>query len=494
MLSNLRKAYAYMQRNGIEKTIYASLERMTVGYGDYEYIPPKVEVLEAQKERTFGKKTLFSIVVPAYETGEDYMKALVESLLAQTYPTWELIIADASSSDRVNDVINEYEDDRIKYYRLSENKGIAGNTNAAISKAAGDYIGLLDHDDLLTPDCLYEFALKIDAASNKGEEYAFIYSDEDKCDSSGHKFYEPNIKPEFNLDLLLSNNYICHFVCYRADIIRYLQLRDEYNGAQDHDLLLRAYRYTNERVILSDLQYGHIAKVLYHWRCHEDSTASNPLSKTYAYKAGIDCVADYLKTVSIDADVLETDHNGFFRVEYLDKLQYPEGSKALSDRERLTADTRGRLAYNILLNRYDIGCIGGHVFNGNKITGGIIDETHTCPYDGMNRHFSGYLHRAVLQQQATAVDIRNMMVAESLVSTFIDFAQDEKYNSLFNQDLINILKLRLMSGKLDAPYLDIVPYLTLKETEDVVYWNASVELCSRIVLEGYHIYFDPEFV
>ncbi len=461
---------------------------------EYSYTPPSESVLNAQREKIWKKPVLFSIIVPAYDTKEEHIKACIESILNQTYGCFELIIADASKLGTVRKVANSYKDHRIKYLQLSENKGISDNTNAAMRLITGQYTGLLDHDDMLTPDCLYAYAELIDKAAADDVSYAFIYSDEDKCDSEGRKFFEPNYKPAFNLDLLLTNNYICHFTVMRTDLIKELKLRSMYDGAQDHDLVLRAYAATCE---LTDektrTDYGHISKILYHWRCHNESTAANPLSKTYAYEAGKRAVSDYLKKAGIAADVRHTKHNGFYRIEYRDELVYPKSGPIPARRDELKKTTRGLVAYNTFLNRYDVGALGGPLIKDGKIAGGIMDSTKTCIYDGLNIHFSGYMHRAALQQDALYLDIRNMMVVDDLAVLVIKVAEDERNLHLFNRELISELKDKIEQKAINSPYVDVSTYLAKLNYDDIDYLNAGVDLSREVSLEGYLCMYDPLF-
>lgn len=283
-----------------------------------------------------GYQPLISIVVPTYETKEKFLRELLDCVIRQTYSNWELIIADASKSDAVKKIVDEVEQnagisDLIKYKHLDENKGISENTNAAIDGACGDYIALLDHDDLLTLDALEKMVERLQAPDvDDMQTVIAVYSDEDKCDTDGNRFYEPYFKPDFNLDLLLSNNYICHFLMVRADVMKALKLRAKFDGAQDYDLVLRLALLTENIMditdILSDteskdkiekideiektestdykktekidcksgnLQILHTPSILYHWRCHEESTAINTDSKRYAYDAGREALKDY---------------------------------------------------------------------------------------------------------------------------------------------------------------------------------------------------------
>ena len=230
--------------------------------------------------------------------------------MQQSYPHWELILADATEDHSVEEVLKQQgflkeqptdgetepvaADPRLHYVHLKENAGIAANTNQALPYAKGEYIGLLDHDDVLTPDALYEMADAIIKAYDRGVKVAFAYSDEDKCDGEETRYYEPNHKENFNYDLILSNNYICHFLVMDAELMKRLRFRPECDGAQDYDLVLRCVAevlteggQTAEKSIL------HIPKVLYHWRCHEASTAANPHSKKYAYEAGLRALRDH---------------------------------------------------------------------------------------------------------------------------------------------------------------------------------------------------------
>ena len=171
-VANLKKTYYYLKRNGIMPTIGAALERVQAPYfADYHYTLPSNRELELQRQKKWKNPVVFSIVVPVYETKEEFLSVLVDSLLEQTYPYWELILADASSTEKVKKQIEKYEDIRIRYFSLEANAGISENTNRGLEKAKGDYIGLLDHDDYLTPDALYEMAAAIKKGKENNQEY-----------------------------------------------------------------------------------------------------------------------------------------------------------------------------------------------------------------------------------------------------------------------------------------------------------------------------------
>ena len=260
----------------------------------------------AQSDGAACALPLFSVLVPAYRTPELFLRELIESVLSQTYGKLELVIADASDDDSVRKIAGEYreKDRRVVLVPVPENEGIAQNTNAAAAAAKGDYLAFCDHDDLLSPDALFEMAR---AVRETGAD--LLYSDEDKVTADRKKYYQPHFKPEFNLDLLRSNNYITHLTVIRKDLFDGLGgLRAEFNGAQDYDLVLRASEKAEK--------IARIPKILYHWRTHESSTADNPMSKQYAYDAGKRAIEEHLKRTGTPGEVEELKDFGFYRVRY----------------------------------------------------------------------------------------------------------------------------------------------------------------------------------
>ena len=238
--SNIKKAFHYVKKNGVRQTWYAMKERMQIEMADdYTYEP--LSDLELKRQVQDGERfsIKFSILVPAFETKEEYLRAMLDSVLSQTYGKFELILADASESNQVEQVVETYEDKRILYRRLRQNAGISANTNQALMYATGDYAGLLDHDDVLTPDALYEMAACIARYEAKDIELQMLYSDEDKCDERQISYSEVHKKPDLNLDLLLTNNYICHFMVIKRQLLQELGFRSVCDGAQDYDVALR---------------------------------------------------------------------------------------------------------------------------------------------------------------------------------------------------------------------------------------------------------------
>ncbi len=390
--ANLKKAIYYLKRNGLSDTWYAVRERSGKSESDsYRYEAPAGEELARQKETPLSWQGVISIVVPTYATPEQYLREMIASVQQQTYLHWELILADATEDDSVQRIVEQYTDERIRYIRLAENAGISENTNQALRLAKGDYIGLLDHDDVLTPDALYEMAVQIDNALKMGVTPGFLYSDEDKCSSDRSRYYEPNHKEDFNLDLLLSNNYICHFLVMESGLIKELGLRKAYDGAQDYDLVLRAVGRLMENDIPLENRIIHIPRVLYHWRCHEASTALNPMSKQYAYTAGKRALQDFADRRGWKVEACDLKHMGFYTLEYTEPL---------------------------FVCRKDVGAVGGRVLLHKKIVGGRYTADGRLMYAGLHEAYSGYLNRAVLQQDADAVDLRCIRVRKECHALF----------------------------------------------------------------------------
>lgn len=294
------------------KGFYARLlerfEEREVEYQEwYEKNKPSEEELARQRKKKWKNPVVISVLVPAYRTSEVFLKQMMESVLFQTYPYLELCIADGSGTDdSVENVVKEYQkkDPRVRYRRLEKNEGIAGNTNAAIEMASGDYLALFDHDDLLSPNALFEVASAIEK-----EKADVIYTDEDKVTSDLKEHFQPHFKPDFNPDLLCANNYICHLFVVKRSLALKLGGQDPaYDGAQDYDFIFRCTENA-EKIV-------HVAKILYHWRVHQASTADNPSSKLYAFDAGKRAIEAHLARIGAKAEVSHTKDLGFYRVKY----------------------------------------------------------------------------------------------------------------------------------------------------------------------------------
>ena len=287
---------------------------------------PSKKELEEQRNTKFKVQPKISIVVPVYNTPQKFFEELVKSLQNQTYSNWELCLADGSPEPIK--YMQEYpkKDSRIKYKIIGENKGISGNTNEALTLATGDYIGLLDHDDLLPAFSLFEIVKVI----NENPEVEFIYSDEDKLERLKGPRYGVFFKPDFSPYTLNSANYICHFSIFKKELMDKLGgFRSEYDGSQDFDIVARASELTQNIV--------HIPKVLYHWRAHKNSTAQNSDSKPYAFEVGKKVIKDHIKR-SLDTDVEVTDGltPGSYEIKY-----------AIKDNPKVSIIVDGRNCFEI---------------------------------------------------------------------------------------------------------------------------------------------------
>ena len=359
-VQKIRKGIRYLRHYGFREFVIRLQEKMEAENVPYEpwYARHAVteDALRRQRKTAAGWKDapLISIVVPLYHTKETFLRELIASVQAQSYGRWELCLADASgeggeeglSTERI---AREYAaaDQRIVYRKLSENRGIAENTNAAIGFATGDWIAFMDHDDLLAPDALYEAVALMRRGPKRGSavetagglygapgtvrpsgevgapgtvrpsgeagapgtEYEMIYTDEDKVDLDGKTHFQPHLKPDLNIDLLRSNNYITHFLLVSRPLLaRVGMLRAEYDGAQDYDFILRCVEQASA--------VGHVPRILYHWRCHTDSTSENPFSKQYAVDAGRRAIKAHLDRLGVAGEVTANKDMGFYTVRY----------------------------------------------------------------------------------------------------------------------------------------------------------------------------------
>lgn len=309
---NIKKGALYLKRYGIKDFLVRLTERFADQEVEYQVWLEKAalteEERETQRKRVWENPPLISIAVPVYRTPEPFLRQMMDSVLAQTYPNWELCIVDGSGDDgKTAEIIRSYqkEDARIVLRILKENLGIARNTNEAFALCRGEYVALFDHDDLLAEDALYEIAL---AVQEQGEP-DMIYTDEDKVSADLNEYFQPHFKPDFNLDLLRCNNYICHLLVMKRKLLEQAGGEDEaFDGAQDYDLIFRCAEKA-EKIV-------HIPRVLYHWRIHKASTADNPLGKDYALEAGKRAIEAHLSRCGERALVTMTKDRGFYRVNY----------------------------------------------------------------------------------------------------------------------------------------------------------------------------------
>ncbi len=258
--------------------------------------------LEMQRNAKLDIEPKFSIVVPLYKTPINLLDELVKSILSQSYPKWELLLVNASpENDALRASVKSFceQDTRIIQIKLDDNEGITLNTAHGIDAATGDFVCFMDHDDLLEPNCLFEYA----NAVNEKPQVELIYCDEDLLKQDG-SLSNVNFKPEFSLHLLRNVNNLCHMLCIKKDLLSRLNYRQkEFDGAQDHHLTLQAIENTR--------RIAHIPKVLYHWREVETSVAVNADAKPYAGQKVVDAVSAHLKRQGIKAEVFKDENIPF---------------------------------------------------------------------------------------------------------------------------------------------------------------------------------------
>ena len=318
MLQKHEKFYLYARlgktllRHGKKETsfrhqLYLYDRRMRAAYGERPLIP--YEEWKAQKDVSFPHPLRFSILVPLYNTPREFLIPMLESVLAQSYPHWELCLADGSDGEHryVQEICEQYHagDARILYLKLDQNRGISENTNRCVSMASGDYFALLDHDDLLHPSALYEYASAIESTGAD-----LLYSDEAVFETTPFTIIQNHYKPDYSPDTLRSYNYICHFLSFSRALLENQSevFRSRYDGSQDYDLVLRLSEKAG--------RIRHIPKVLYYWRTHAASVAGHVEVKSYAVSAAKAALQDHLRRIGLDGEVEDSSVLSTYRIRY----------------------------------------------------------------------------------------------------------------------------------------------------------------------------------
>lgn len=309
------RTLVYLKKNGLRATVY----RVLKGAGPMPVDKRKLKKIaedyyisaqrrEQEENAQFPKDVKFSVLVPLYNTPDSFLKAMIESVQAQTYKNWELCFADGSDSEHsfVGEICKKYagKDERIKYEKLEKNLGISENTNACIRMATGEYIALFDHDDLLHPSALYEV---MRAICEHGAD--FIYTDENTFSEEPRDAYNPHFKPDFSPDTLRSYNYICHLSAFSRELLDSVgYFRSEYDGSQDYDLILRLTEKAKK--------VFHIRKILYYWRAHKNSVAQDVGAKPYTVTAAKKALAAHLERCGLKGEVLDSSVPTTYHIKY----------------------------------------------------------------------------------------------------------------------------------------------------------------------------------
>ena len=276
----------------------------------FNKINPNEARLKEQRDYKFASNYKFSILIPVYRPDAKFFTLMLDSIVAQTYDNWQICLADGSGEgytveNVVRPYIEKYGEDKVKYIKLENNLGIAENTNAAMRMTDGDFIVFGDHDDELHPTALFECMRELE----RYPQADFIYSDEDKIiEATGHHT-EAHFKSDLNMELLRSNNYICHLSVVKKSLADKVGgLYTQFNGSQDHDYVLRCVEKAE--------CVRHIPRILYHWRINDNSTAKSASTKTYANTAGVNAVSAHLKRMGIDGEVKNGVAPGFYDIRY----------------------------------------------------------------------------------------------------------------------------------------------------------------------------------
>ena len=316
-----RIAQRYLDIQSSADKSYADWVRVFEG----EFISDRPQASAVGHDR---QQPTISIVLPVYNTKESFLRAAIDSVLNQTYPHWQLCIADdGSTAPHVRNVLGEYakRDSRINVVYRDTNGHISQASNSALALATGDWVSLLDHDD-----CLHKMALHFVAEAIAANPRAsLIYSDEDKIDQNNAR-HEPYFKCEYNYELMLAHNMVCHLLTVRRTLIDEVGgFRTGFEGAQDYDLVLRVTeRLTHDQIV-------HIPRVLYHWRTHAGSTAATAEAKPYAYESARRAVAEHLQRLGVQGTVLPApEAPSMNRVKYALPATPPKVSIVICTRDR----------------------------------------------------------------------------------------------------------------------------------------------------------------
>ena len=459
-----------------------------------------------EKQKEYEKKIVISILVPLYNTPENFLKEMIESVTWQTCPYWELCLADGSDEEHsyVGEICQKYAaDERIKYEKLAKNEGISGNTNECLKMATGDYIGLFDHDDILHPSALFKYREAIDEGAD------YIYCDEATFQNGDiNNMITVHFKPDYAIDNLRANNYICHFSVFKRSLLNNTELfRTEYDGSQDHDMILRLTNLAKKVV--------HVQGIYYYWRAHAGSVASDINAKTYAIDAAKRAVSDHLincgiyntsitssrafetifrlkyqvvgeplVSVIISDDTSECvealdSYNTYSNIEIIKESDFSDELSGLNFFKKLNylaAKANGEYLFFLdgnvkvssadivkellsVAQRKDVGAVGGKIINSaGKIEHASVvigigkDRAAGLVHHGFDKKYIGYMGRLCYIQDVSALVHDMLMIKKSDFELCGGFGED--YKMAFS-DVALCLDLRRM-GRLNVfdPYAE----------------------------------------
>ncbi len=417
-----KKIISYGREKGVSALLLKLKERAEYKRATDRYMKGHVitdHELEAQRNTKYEKDTLISICVPLYNTKREYLEQMLQSVIDQSYTDWELCLADGSGDGYtyIEAIVKGIGDRRIKYKKLSGNKGIVENSNEACAMAAGTYIALLDHDDVLSPDALYYVKREID----KGADY--IYSDEASFSKSVRRPDIIHFKHDYSIFDLRGNNYICHLSVFRRILFESVGgFRQGYDGSQDHDLILRLCEKAENIV--------HIPRVLYFWRVHPDSVAMDISAKPYCLTTGIRAVESHLERMKINAEVTNAVENAsVYRVKYNTSIKPAvinniENIKGVTNEyiivisSEITAGAESLNEICRILQLEGVGMVGGMVTEKGRIKYATLKTEGNrlvSEYENIPAASDGYMKRLKYAQSAEALPAKFFGIRRSVL-------------------------------------------------------------------------------
>jgi hypothetical protein len=425
----IKKIKKYAKDRGIKALIVKINERINYKKDTLIYMKTHrltERELERQRSENYQKPVIISICVPVYNTDKKQFEDMINSVLNQTYPYFELCIADGSTKvyKYIEDIVKKINDKRIKYKKLSINKGIVENSNESCAMAEGEYIALLDHDDVLSPDALYRVIKEID----KGADY--IYSDEASFSKNINKPDIIHFKPDYSIFNLRGNNYICHLSVFKKSLFDKVGgFRLGFDGSQDHDLILRICEIANKIV--------HIPRVLYYWRVHPNSVAMDISVKPYCLTTGVKAVESHLERMNINAQVTNAvSDSAVYRVDYnlhikpvvINSIDNIGGVSAeyivvIDKAMKINHNTVTELAKYIQLE--NVAAVCGMVVNEGRIQcGGINIDKKAYEYANISILSEGYMKRLKYAHSVDAVPPYIFAVKKSVFDAMYGFDEN----------------------------------------------------------------------
>lgn len=395
----------YVKRNGVFPAVKRAFDKADKNriYNSWRKNHPATNICD---EAVLDSGIKFSVVTPLYKTDRKLLKDLIDSWMNQTYQNFEICFADASDDDDFESYVKSIISDKIKYTRLASNDGISENTNEAIKLADGDFIVFCDHDDLVEKDALYLMAEEI----YKEPETDFLYTNQDKIDSVGKKFYDPFFKPEYDDVLLCSTNYICHLHAVRKNLLDEIgYLGAQYDGSQDYEVTLRACEKARK--------IGFIPSMSYHWRINGNSTADEGDQKLYAYDAGKKAIEEHYKREEIDAKVsMKEGTYGVYHTEFNLPLDWEDRISKVSLGDDIDVSTLKEYVFfessSVKSDNPDmLKELAGYVIAlGENACGAVADYPFEIPAKGLNKVDIATFYLTVCPNKNMPVKADNLLV------------------------------------------------------------------------------------